>query len=55
MIFPVKFMLRVRDIERVQLTPDIYEILTLKSIEKIVMEKWDLLDLIERFSPEVRC
>lgn len=55
MFYPFKFMLRIRNIERLQLHENIHEILTQNSIERIVMEKWDLYEMIERFSPEVRC
>lgn len=54
MLLPFKFMLRIREIEKVQLMPNIWEILSVRDIERLSSEKLDLAEMIFKYSPEIR-
>lgn len=55
MYLPIRFMLRIRDIERLQLNPKIHEVLEFKDLMKLSDEKDELSKLIEKHCPEIRC
>lgn len=50
-----KFILRIRDIISLFDMEHLDDILSQKDRERLMMEKWDLLDIIERTAPCGNC